>query len=268
MVRKNSGYGFIVPRHDGRGASAIFLALALLSAAGAFAQESAARKAPSGEDILKSIDANSRVKSASYEAVMTVSSGKKRLVKEMKGLTSGDRGIIEFTNAEDRGVKYLKIADELWIYFPDEDDTVRVSGSQLKEGLMGSDLSYEDAMEKKEMAAKYAVTVEGEENLDGRPAWILVLIARAKGVPYDKLKLWVDKERFLSLKEEMYSKSGTLLKTSAITKVEAIQGRWVAMVFEMRDKRKRDSLTVFEIKGIRFDVNVEEKAFSLQALRK
>jgi outer membrane lipoprotein-sorting protein len=244
------------------------LALALLAAAAVFAQEGAARKAPSGEEILRSIDANAQVKSASYEASMTVSSGKKRLVKEMKGLTSGDRGIIEFTNPEDRGVKYLKVGDELWIYFPEEDDTVRVSGSQLKEGLMGSDLSYEDAMETEELTQKYAVTVEGEEELDGRKAWILVLVARVKNVPYDRLKLWVDEERFLSLKEEMYSKSGTLLKTSAITEVERIQGRWVAMVFEMRDKRKKDSLTVFELKGIRFDVSVDEKAFSLRALRK
>jgi outer membrane lipoprotein-sorting protein len=268
MVRGNCGYGFIAPRPGRRGVLAGFLALTLLASANGFAQEGAARKAPSGEDILRSIDANARVKSASYEAVMTVSSGKKRLVKEMKGLTSDKRGIIEFTNAEDRGVKYLKIGDELWIYFPDEDDTVRVSGSQLKEGLMGSDLSYEDAMETEEMAAKYAVTVEGEEELDGRKAWILVLVARAKGVPYDRLKLWVDEERFISLKEEMYSKSGTLLKTSAITKVERIQGRWVAMVFEMRDKRKKDSLTTFEIKGISFDVSVDERTFSLQALRK
>ncbi len=244
----------------------IALAAVLALPVPAFAQASPGK--PSGEEILRAMDSNSRVKSSSYEAAMTITNGKKRLVKTMKGLSSGEKGVMEFTNAEDRGVKYLKISDELWIYFPEEDDTVRVAGAQLKDGLMGSDLSYEDAMDADEMANKYETSVDGEEAVGGRDCWILGLVAKVKGVPYDKRKLWVDKERFVSMKEEMYSKSGTLLKTLAVIKVERVQGKWFATAFEMRDMRKKNSLTVFEIRSMRIDLSVDEGTFSLKALRK
>ena len=61
---------------------------------------------------------------------------------------------MEFTNPEDRGTRYLKRDKNLWIYFPKEQDTVKISGHLLKEGMMGSDVSYEDALESSDYQAK------------------------------------------------------------------------------------------------------------------
>ncbi len=241
---------------------------ALIAAAIALFPAVLPAQAPDGKDILKRMDQNGLYKSLSYEATLTITSGKKVRVKSMRSIASGDSGLVEFTNPEDRGVKYLKIKDELWIYFPEEDDTVRISGTQLKEGFMGSDISYGDVMDVESLLASYAVTVEGSEVVDGRDCWVLSLTATAKTAPYDRRKMWVDAERYIALREEMSSKTGVLLKSYAVSDIASSGGRWYARRFEMRDARKKDSLSVFEMSKVAFDVPVDESLFSLKGLRK
>jgi outer membrane lipoprotein-sorting protein len=145
---------------------------------------------------------------------------------------------------------------------------VRVSGTQLKEGFMGSDISYGDVLDSKALAAMYAVAVEGKEDVDGRPCWILGLTAVVKDAPYDKRRMWVDAERFIALKEEMSSKSGLPLKSYAVTDVVSSGGRWYAKRFEMKDARKKDSLSVLEISDMQFDIKLDSAVFSLKELKK
>lgn len=52
------------------------------------------------------------------------------------------QAFVEFTNPEDRGVRYLKRDKNLWIYFPKEQDTVNISGHLLKEGMPGPRLPW------------------------------------------------------------------------------------------------------------------------------
>jgi len=72
-----------------------------------------------------------------------------------------DKALVEFTNPQDKGTRYLKIGKELWIYFPSEQDMVKISGHMLKEGMMGSDVSYEDALETDALHKKYSAAVAG-----------------------------------------------------------------------------------------------------------
>ena len=43
---------------------------------------------------------------------------------------------------------------------------------------------------------------------------LLFLTAKIKGLSYPMRRAWIDKEYLLPLKEELYAKSGKLLKTS------------------------------------------------------
>ena len=58
-----------------------------------------------------------------------------------------------------------------------------------------------------------------------RSCWVLELTAKSGTDPaYHSRKLWVDKERYLVLKEERFATSGKLLKTSEVTKVAMMRG--------------------------------------------
>lgn len=220
-------------------------------------------------EILSAIDKNRDYGTISYTATMEIHVGGEVRTKTMKTLGLGtEKALAEFTNAEDRGTKYLKIAKELWIYFPSEQDVVKISGHMLKEGMMGSDVSYEDALEADALHKKYAATLSGEEDFDGHACYVLTLDATVKDAPYYKRKMWVDKDLFIQRQEEMYAKSGTLLKVSHVLDIKKIGARHFPVKVEMVNKLRRDTKTVFEMNDIAFDVKVDQNVFSLQNLQR
>ncbi|GAB1432074.1 hypothetical protein MASR2M29_06990 [Spirochaetota bacterium] len=219
-----------------------------------------------GMELLKKADEQNNFETMSYSATMEIRLGKESRTKKMKGTVSGNRAFMEFLNPEDRGVRYLKVEDNMWIYSPKERKSVKISGHLLKEGIMGSDLSYEDAMSRDLLTGNYSVELLGEERLVDRPAAILYLEALAKGLPYEKRKLWIDTERYVILREEMYAKSGRLLKTSIVREVQRLQGRWTITAVEMKNELRKNSSTLFALEDISYDTKLDESLFSLQNL--
>jgi len=221
----------------------------------------------SGEEILKKIDENAFFGILHYRGIMEIQQRKRVLVKEFTAIAEGDaKAFVEFINPEDRGVRYLKINKDLWMYFPEEQETIKISGHLLKEGMMGSDVSYEDALESGNLLKKYSVTVAGTETLEGRPCYVLELTASIKTAPYDKQKLWVDGERFIILKSQMLSKSNKLMKESQALQVRQFGNRWFVTELRMEDKLKKGGGTLFRMTDLAFDVPVPEDQFSLRRL--
>jgi outer membrane lipoprotein-sorting protein len=221
----------------------------------------------SGDEILKRMDANTAFTSVQYEGTLAIYAGDTVRTKEMKAIALGTtKALVEFTNAEDKGTKFLKIDKNLWIYFPSEQDTVKISGHLLKEGMMGSDVSYQDALESDDLFKKYAVKVDGEETVDGRACWVLELNATVKDVQYETRRMWVDEERFVSLRQEMYAKSGKLLKINRTLEVQKIGERWFPVKTEISDQLRKGSRTQFIMANARFDVQVSASLFSMRSL--
>jgi outer membrane lipoprotein-sorting protein len=221
------------------------------------------------DEILSAIDKNRNYGTISYTATMEIHVGDEVRTKTMKTLGRGaEKALAGFTNPQDKGTKYLKINKELWIYFPSEQDVVKISGHMLKEGMMGSDVSYEDALESDALHKKYSAVLTGEENFEGHSCYVLTLDALVKDVPYYKRKMWVDKELFVQWKEEMFAKSGTLLKVSHVLDVKKIGLRHFPTKMEMVNMLRKNTKTVFEMSDIVFDVKVADNVFSLQNLQR
>ena len=221
------------------------------------------------DQILSAMDKNRDYGTVSYTGTMEIHVGGEVRTKSMKVLGVGtERALVEFTNAQDKGTKYLKIGKELWIYFPSEQDVVKISGHMLKEGMMGSDVSYEDALEADALKRKYTASLTGEETLDNHACYIVSLDATVKDVPYYKRKMWVDKELFIQWKEEMYAKSGALLKVSRVLDVKKIGNRHFPVKLEMINMLRKDTKTVFEMSDVAFDVKIDKSIFSLQNLQR
>ena len=139
----------------------------------------------------------------------------------------------------------------------------------LRQSVMGSDMSYNDMMEDRPMEELYEATLEGSIMIDGRDHWIMVLEARVKGLSYPKRRAWIDKEYLLPTKEELYAKSGKLLKTSTMEGIKRVQGRWFPSRFVFKDELKRNSKgTEWVIDDIKFDVDIPDSRFSKSKLRK
>jgi len=170
--------------------------------------------------------------------------------------------------AREKGTKMLKLSDQLWTYSPSTDRTILISGHMLRQSVMGSDLSYEDMMEDPYLQNIYNAEIASMDTISNRPVWILDLKAKKDDASYDKCKLWVDRERFIPLKENLYAKSGKLLKTIDINEVMNVDGRWIVKSALYKDVLKEGDGTIMIIESIKFDDNIPEHVFSKASLRR
>ncbi len=220
------------------------------------------------EEIIKRRDDNEYFDTAKVEAEMIIVNRNRRIDKTMTSYAESDNGLVIFSNPRDRGTKFLKRGDDLWMFFPEAEDLVKISGHMLNQGIMGSDFSYQDVMESNKLTDLYDFELIGTEEIDGRACYVLEGTAReGKEVSYYKRKSWVDKARFVGLKEELYARSGRLLKEMHVTKVAEIEGRWYPLESVMEDKLRKDTRTEFIVKSIEFNPEIPSGTFTLENLR-
>lgn len=226
---------------------------------------------PSGDEILAKIDQNQLYDQAVSTTTMIVHSRTGDRTIQSKAWSSGnDKAFVEYLSPpREKGKKMLKLGDNLWIYTPEPSDRIiTISGHLLKQSVMGSDLSYEDMMESDELRNNYNAKVLGKEKYNGRDCWVLELTATNSEVAYHSRKIWVDAERWLSLKEERYAKSGRLLKQTEILEVFQQDGRWLPKRATFKDMLSRGDGTEYIIDSIDFNVQIPEYQFTKAALRK
>jgi outer membrane lipoprotein-sorting protein len=220
------------------------------------------------EEIINMRDNNEYFDTAQMEAEMIIASGSRKITKTMTALTDKKNSLVEFTNSQDRGTKFLKREGYLWMFFPDAEEPIRLSGHMLNQGMMGSDFSFQDVMESDKLTDLYDFEIIKEEELDGRPCYVLEGIAReGVKISYYRRVSWVDKERFIGLKEELYAQSGRILKETKVNQLEEIEGRWVAVDSVMENKLRKNTYTQFILTKITFNPEIPEETFSLQNLR-
>ncbi len=205
-----------------------------------------------------------------YESKMIVHGRRKDRTITSKGWTQGDeKSLTEYLSpAREEGTKMLKLQDQLWIYSPSSDRTILISGHMLRQSVMGSDLSYEDMMEDRKLQEIYNAKVTGEEDIQGRKAWVMKLDAKVDDAAYQSRQMWVDQERFVPLKEELYAKSGQLLKKTTMKDVEKIDGRWYPKTVIYKEMLKEGEGTEFTLVEVKFDQDIPEYIFSKAALKR
>lgn len=227
-------------------------------------------QAANSQSILKKIDQNMSSKNRVMESSMTIHG--KRISRTITSKTYAEGSQKSFSEylspIAEKGTKMLKLDNKLWIYTPSTDRIVQISGSMLRQSVMGSDLSYEDMMDDRTLEDIYTEKEVGTEVIDGRKTIILELSAKVSDVAYQKQKIWVDEERYVPLKQELYAKSGQLLKKIEFKNIKQVQGRWFPHNMLYKDMLKDGKGTEFFIMEIKFDVEIPDYMFSKASLKK
>jgi len=224
---------------------------------------------PSGAEILRRVDANigSDNKIATAEMIINGRRGS-RSIKSKSWIYGEEKSYTEYlAPAREAGTKMLKLEDQLWTYIPSTDRTIKISGHMLRQSVMGSDLSYEDMMEDPELLNLYNANVIGDEIYLDRPCWILELTAKVDDISYHSRKIWVDMERYVSLKEERFARSGKMLKVFEVKEIRSIQNRWVPVHMVFKDALKSGKGTEYFIESIEFNADIPEALFTKASLR-
>lgn len=219
--------------------------------------------------ILEKVDRNMSSDNRIFESTMIVHGRRNSRTMTSKSYSVGDRkAFTEYLSpVREQGTKMLKLDKQLWIYSPSTDRIIQISGHMLRQSVMGSDISYEDMMDDRKLTEIYNAVNSGTETIDGRKTLILELLSKTDDVNYYKRKLWIDAERFVPLKEELYAKSGQLLKRTTLTNVKLVQGRWFPMTVVYKDMLKTGEGTEFIMTDVKFNQKIPDYIFSKAALK-
>ena len=205
--------------------------------------------AQDAKEILETVDRNMSSVNRIFESDMIIHGRRSSRTIGSRSYSVGDKqSFTEYLSpAREQGTKMLKLEDQLWIYSPSTDRVIQISGHMLRQSVMGSDLSYEDMMDDRKLTEVYDATLTGHEEIEGRDTYVLELLANVDDVAYHSQKMWVDSERYVPLKQEMFAKSGQLLKRITLSDVKKVQGRWFPMTMVYKDMLKDGQGTEFRM---------------------
>jgi len=223
-----------------------------------------------GDEIIRKVDANMTFDTARFQSEMVIYIGeevrRKTFVSYAKGRTNS---FTEFLSPpRDKGVKYLKIEDNMWMYLPSVEKIIKIAGHMLRQSMMGSDFSYEDALESAKLLEKYQAELVSEEVLEDSPCYVIDLTARVKEVTYYRRRIWVDKNLFIPLKEELFAVSGKKLKVMTLGNMKKFGTRFYPTYMVMRDLLRKNSKTEMIISKVEFDLKIPEEIFTQRSLKK
>lgn len=222
-------------------------------------------------DVMEKIDSNLQYKSAYAEMEMVITIKKRKISKSFRSYSVGNnKSFIEFlTPVRDKGTKILKDGKVIKIYYPSAERVMRLSGHMLRQSMMGSDMSYEDMTERSSsLREDYNAEMHPAETLDEIDCYVMTLTSKNKKQTYFKRKIWVDKKRYLGMKEELYSRSGKLVKVSKVVDVQLFGERFYPVEITMEDKLRKNSSTRVFIRKIDFNVDIPSSVFSERMLMK
>lgn len=234
----------------------LFILLVLLSASSFIFSQTAS-------EIVDRWDKARSYPSAKMEGVITVKDQFKTTKTSFINYSRGDVDtLIEFTSGQEKGQKILRSKSEIRLFYPDSDRTIILKGAQLRQSILGSDISYEDLTSIKKTEDDYEVTLVGEEEINGKPAWKIDLKGKVKGLAYPNQIVWIAKKDPVALKAQYFSSSNKLLKEMELLDYKVDKSYVIPTDILFKDVIKRNSETSMKIDSIDLEAPITDVTFS------
>jgi len=216
----------------------------------------------------------------------TVSTRSKMLIQDKNGAVTermidqyskdgprGHRTVIVFQQpASVRGVRFLTMenpngADDRWIYLPAlGGEPNRIGAADGSRSFQGTDFSNDDISSASRSADLDNHTLLREEALNGRACYVIQSTPKDSSYQYSKMIQWIDKENKVTMKVELYNKSGTLVKLLEILKLQEVQGLLSIMSTRITTVAENTSTTI-NVEMIKYNDPIPETVFTTNFLK-
>ncbi|MBI9105878.1 MAG: outer membrane lipoprotein-sorting protein [Spirochaetales bacterium] len=144
-----------------------------------------------------------------------------------------------------KGQGYLKVDDNVWFYDP---ESRKFTHSSMKENVQNSEAKNSD-MDGLSLSEDYDVNSWEQGKLGNFDVYILNLVSKNDEVSYPKIKLWVRTDRTIVLKEEDYSLSDRLMRTSYYPKYVQVGEKFVPSQILIVDNLQEGEKTQLTMKN-------------------
>ena len=172
-----------------------------------------------GNQLLKQVDRNLNPESyESYKKLINIEpDGRKKEFVLFTVKKGKDKVAALFISpASEKGRSTLRLEDNMWLYIPNVGKPIRITSLQ---SVVGGIFNNADIL-RLDYATEYNV-----EKLDDKGnEYLFYLKAKTKNIAYDRLKMWVYKDRMLPSKIESLTEASMLVKTLHFKQIEDFGG--------------------------------------------
>lgn len=181
---------------------------------------------------------------------------------EMDVLTKGkDKTFAEILSPpREKGRQMLKLGDVVWSYLPSVKKSIRISG---RGSFMGGDFENNDVL-RLNLVGDYTAKIL-EELPD---QYVLELKGKDLSLSYAKIKLWIRKVDYQAMKQEYYTLSDKLIKSTKYESIKDFHGHKRPAVLVMQSALSPKQKTILEILEIKRGVNNPSRKFRRSSLGK
>lgn len=165
--------------------------------------------------------------------------------------------------AKERGTATLKVGDKIWNYLPKIDRTIKVPGSMMSGSWMGSHFTNDDLVQQSRYSEDFDCTLE-----DQGDDWQIECVPHEDAaVVWGKVAVGVRKASELPFETRFYDEDGELVRTMTYEDVRDLGGRNVPTRVRAVPADEPGEFTEVIYADLRFDVEVDDRVFSLQSLK-
>lgn len=167
-----------------------------------------------------------------------------------------DAFLIVMTSPDnEKGNGYLRVGDNMWMY---RRNTRTFQIMKRDQSIAGTDAKAGD-LESRKFTDLYEPAVDDQgnelltEEMLGKakiPVYRLEVLGKVKDVEYPKVIYWVRQDNFLTMKQEQYALSGTLMETSYFPKWTEVEGRYIPLQMIFVDEFEEGNKSLLELSGI------------------
>ena len=164
--------------------------------------------------------------------------------------------------APERGIGMLSYAyddpgrdNETWLYLSALGQVKRIASGNSDDdsesaSLFGSEFTTEDQDTGK--LEEYDINILEESTESGREVWVIETIPnadRARKTRYARTVQYIDKERFVVLRADMYDRQGREIKRLMASRIEQVNGVWTARSLTMMNlvANRLSNMAILEI---------------------
>jgi len=216
--------------------------------------------------LLKLVDDANRGNSSHAVVEMSVKTKRYERSMKMENWTLGtEKSLIRILEpAKDKGVATLKVDENLWNYLPNTDRTMKVPGAMMSGAWMGSHMTNDDLVREARFSDDFKCAIASSDdtravisctpNADAAVVWGKVdVTVRLDGVP---------------LEQVFFDEDGEKIRTMSFEDIQDLNGTPTAMTMRVTPHDKPGEFTVFKFLTLEVDIEVSDRLFSLQSLKK
>lgn len=203
------------------------------------------------------------------EMEMTIKTPNWSRTLEIQSDVSGKKEALStiLSPAKEKGIRTLRIENNMWNYFPKLKRKVAVSSSMLLASWMGSDFTNDDILKASSMSSDYTHSFLPDESVNGESMKVINNLAKSNSkVMWPRIVTLSSKEDCLPRVSRYYDKENNLKRVLTFSGVKTFDGHKMPTVWKMQPLDDKSKETTLIYKDVDFNIKFPADHFTQKNL--